>query len=57
MIQVNGKVRSKVNAPVNSTEQELKDIVLADEKVKTWIKDSPIKSFVVVPNKLINIVI
>ena len=36
---------------------KLKEIVLADEKLKPWIKDKPIKNLIIVPQKLVNIVI
>jgi len=57
VIQVNGKLRSKVEVPVDIKEDKLKELVLADEKLKSWIKDKPIKNFIIVPKKLVNIVI
>jgi leucyl-tRNA synthetase len=57
VIQVNGKLRSKVEVPPDVSEDRLKELVLADEKLKPWIKDRPIKNFVIVPKKLVNIVI
>jgi len=57
VIQVNGKVRSKIDVPADISEDKLKELVLADEKVKSWLKGQPPKNFVVVPRKLVNIVI
>ncbi|MDP3732143.1 MAG: leucine--tRNA ligase [Candidatus Omnitrophota bacterium] len=57
VVQVNGKLRSKVEVPADINEEKLKELVLADEKLKPWIKDSPIKNFIIVPKKLVNIVI
>ena len=57
VIQVNGKLRSKVEVPTDIAEDKLKELVLADEKLKPWIKDKPIKNFIIVPQKLVNIVI
>jgi leucyl-tRNA synthetase len=57
VVQVNGKLRSKVEAPTDINEDKLKELVLADEKLKPWIKDRPIKNFIIVPKKLVNIVI
>ena len=51
------KSLSKINAPIDLPQEELERIVLADEKVKGWIKDSPVKKFIVIPNKIANIVI
>lgn len=57
VIQVNGKVRSKINVPSDISEASLKELVLSDEKLSLWIQDKPIKSFIIVPKKLVNIVI
>ncbi|MDD5166395.1 MAG: leucine--tRNA ligase [Candidatus Omnitrophica bacterium] len=56
VIQVNGKVRAKIEVPSDTAEARLKELVLADEKLKPWL-NSPIKNFILVPNKLVNIVI
>ena len=57
VIQVNGRVRSKIDVSLNITEEELKEVVLSDEKIKTWLMDKPVRKFIVVPKKLVNIVI
>ena len=57
IVQVNGKVRSKVDVPAGIAEEELKNIVLSDEKIQTWIQDKPLKKFIIVPKRLVNIVI
>ena len=56
VIQVNGKVRSRVEVPVETAEAELRSAVLSDEKVKPWVTGKTIKNFIVVPRKLVNIV-
>ncbi len=57
VVQVNGKVRSSIVVDAGISEDELKERSLADESVKKWIKDSPVKKVIVVPGKLVNIVI
>lgn len=57
VIQVNGKVRSKIKVSVDTDDAKIKELALADEKLKPWIQDKPIKNFIIVPKKLINIVI
>jgi leucyl-tRNA synthetase len=57
VVQVNGKVRSKMDVALNLAEGRLKEMCLADEKLKPWINDKPLKKFIVVPNKIINIVV
>ncbi|MBN1871938.1 MAG: leucine--tRNA ligase [Candidatus Omnitrophica bacterium] len=55
--QVNGKVRARFDVSIDATEDELKEIVLNDDGVKKWIEGKPLKKFVVVPNKIVNIVV
>jgi len=57
IIQVNSRVRSKIVVALNTAEEEIKRIALADEKAKIWISDNPIKKFILIPNKLVNIVV
>jgi len=57
IIQVNGKLRSKIETPAAIGEDELKEMVLADERLKPWIQDKPVKKFIIVPKKIVNIVV
>ena len=57
VVQVNGRVRAKVTMPCDLEEDELKKLILEDEKVTKWIGGKPVKKFLVVPNKLVSIVI
>jgi leucyl-tRNA synthetase len=57
VVQVNGKLRSRFNADVNASDDRIKEMALADEKVKKFIGGKPIKKIFVVKNKLVNIVV
>jgi leucyl-tRNA synthetase len=57
VIQVNGKVRSKIEAPSDIRDDKLKELVLADEKVKQWLEGKTVKNIVIVPKRLISIVV
>ena len=57
VVQVNGKVRSKIDAPRDIAEPRLKELVLADEKLTPWLQGKQVKSIIVVPFKLVNIVV
>ena len=57
VIQVNGKVRSKIQAPRDISESELKELVFKDEKLISWLEGKTPKKFIIVPQKLVNIVI
>ncbi len=55
--QVNGKMRTKIDVPVNSDEQTLLSLMKKDEKIKKYINGKEIIKEIVVPNKLVNIVV
>ncbi|HHX00809.1 MAG TPA: leucine--tRNA ligase [Acholeplasmataceae bacterium] len=57
VIQVNGKLRDKVDVAVNIDKAELEKIALASEKVKSFIEGKEIRKVIVVPNKIVNIVV
>ncbi len=57
IVQINGKVRDKIEIESGLGEEEIKRIALSREKVRKWIGDKKIKMVVFVPNKIINIVI
>ena len=57
IIQVNGKVRDKIEVKADISEKEAKKLTLEREKVKRWIEGKEIKKVIFVPGKLINIVI
>jgi leucyl-tRNA synthetase len=57
VVQVNGKLRSKVEVARDIPEDKLKALILTDEKLRPWIQNKPIKNFILVPNRLVNIVV
>ncbi|MGZ5006869.1 MAG: leucine--tRNA ligase [Methylobacter sp.] len=57
VLQVNGKLRSKMSVSVNASKEEIETMALSDEHVKRFIEDQPIKKVIVVPRKLVNIVV
>ncbi len=57
IVQINGKVRSKVTVNTDISDDGLRNTVLSDIKVKEWTNDKEIKKFVIVPKKLVSIVV
>jgi leucyl-tRNA synthetase len=57
VVQVNGKLRSRFNTDADTDDDTLKKKALADERVKKFIEDRPVKKVIVVKKKLVNIVI
>ena len=56
-IQVNGKLRSRVEVASDIGEDALKKLVLADEKVIAHSAGKPVKKIVIIPKKLVNVVL
>ena len=56
VVQVNGKVRSKLTAPVTATDEEIKALALNDPAIQKWLQGGPPKRVVLARRKLINIV-
>lgn len=56
VIQVNGKVRDKAEAPVTISEEEVKKLALASAGVKRHIEGKEIKKVIYVPGRLVNVV-
>ena len=56
-IQINGKLRSKIEIDPSIDEKTLKDNVLGDSKVKKWIDGKAVSKWIIIPGKLVNIII
>ncbi|OCC16521.1 Leucyl-tRNA synthetase [Dissulfuribacter thermophilus] len=56
-VQVNGKLRAKIEIMRNATEDEVKQMALGDERVKRHTEGKAIKKVIYVPGRLINIVV
>ena len=56
VIQVNGKVRDKVNVPADIGQEELKEVAKEQENIQRHIEGKEIIKEIVVPQKLVNIV-
>jgi leucyl-tRNA synthetase len=57
VIQVNGKLRSRIQVEADAGEETVKEAALADEKIQKYIHGKTLKKIVVVKNKLVSIVI
>jgi leucyl-tRNA synthetase len=57
VVQVNGKVRDRLTAPVSINENEAKKLAMDLEKVKPFITGKQVAKVFYVPGKLINIVV
>ena len=57
IVQVNGKVRGKIEVAATTSEDEMKSLALEIENVKTFTEGKEIVKVIVVPKKLVNIVV
>ena len=57
VLQVNGKVRSKLHVARDTSEKDLEGLSLADESVRKHVGDKKIMKTIVVKNKLVNLVV
>ena len=57
IVQVNGKVRGKLEIDSNTSEEEMKERALTIENVKTFTDGKEIIKIIVIPKKLVNIVV
>lgn len=57
ILQVNGKIRDKVEIAVDTPEEELKKLALENDKIKQSLEGKTLVKSIVVPNKLINLVV
>ncbi|MFT5906112.1 MAG: leucyl-tRNA synthetase, partial [Cryomorphaceae bacterium] len=56
VIQVNGKLRSKLTVAKDISKEDMEAIALSDENVKQFTDGNTIRKVIVVPGKLVNIV-
>ena len=57
VVQVNGKVRGKIEVDMNTTEEEMKEAAKAVENVKNYLEGHEIIKEIIVPKKLVSFVI
>ena len=57
VVQVNGKLRSKIQVAADADRDLVQQTALADENVQRFTQDATIRKVIVVPGKLVNIVV
>ena len=56
VVQVDGKVRSRLTVEVDASDERVQGLALADDKVQPWLRGRAVERVVVVPNRLVNVV-
>ena len=57
IVQVNGRLRSKIRVQEGLSQDELKELALADPRIAHITNGQRVLKTIVVPNKLVNIVL
>lgn len=57
IVQINGKVRDKIEVNKEVTEKEVEELVLKREKVKKWLENKKPKKVIYIKERLVNLVV
>lgn len=55
-VMINGKTRAQIEIDINTTEENIKYIVLNNEVVRKWVGNKKITKFIIVKDKIVSIV-
>ena len=56
-VQINGKLRAQVEVAADASEDEIRDVVLSEDRVMRYTANKEIKRFILIPKKLVSVVI
>jgi leucyl-tRNA synthetase len=56
-VAINGKTRTELTIALDATQQQVEEMVLANDVVKKWIEGKPPKKIIYVKGKMINVVV
>ncbi len=57
VVQVNGKVRDRLEVPAEISDMEARALALSNEKVLKFIDGKQVRDVIVVPGRLVNVVV
>jgi leucyl-tRNA synthetase len=57
IVQVNGKLRARIEVATGVGNEVVEQVALADDNVQRFIADQPVRKVIVVPGKLVNVVV
>ncbi len=57
VIQINGRVRDRVEVPASISEAEARELVLKRDRVRAYLEGKAPDKVIYVPGKLVNIVV
>jgi leucyl-tRNA synthetase len=57
VVQVNGKVRGRLDVERGAPESDAIELARSDEKIRSWVEGKEIARTVYVPDRLLNLVV
>ncbi len=57
VLQVNGKVRERIEVPTTISEQEVRALALSNPRVASFVGESTVQKVIYVPGRLVNVVV
>ena len=56
VLQVNGKLRDRIEVPEDISDKNLEELALANSAVKRFLSEKSVRKVVIVPKRLVNVV-
>jgi leucyl-tRNA synthetase len=57
VVQVNGKVRDRLEVPVDIEEQAAQELALASPRIRSYTEGKAVSKAIYVPGRLVNLVV
>jgi leucyl-tRNA synthetase len=55
-VSINGKLRTTINISLDADQEDVEKIVMANDVVQKWLEGKPVKKFIFVKGRMVNIV-
>ena len=56
-VSINGKMRTQISIDLSATQEQVQEMVLANEVVQKWMEGKPLKKLIFVKGKMVNVVV
>ena len=56
-VSVNGKLRTQILINLDASQEEVQSLVLANPVVQKWVEGKPVRKFVFVKGRMVNVVV
>ena len=56
-VSVNGKVRANILISLDATEEQVQEMVMQHPMIIKWMEDKPMKKFIFVKGRMVNVVV